>query len=121
MFSFCIVVFVQLSFRSQKLLETRRSKDAYEAEKRRYDQACEQYRVVLDSWSGEEYMIIQRSRQAFEGVSSRMSKNAHACIDRATKCALQEMDLGNMSGYGDPKCGKDAVCVLGASRLDQKY
>ena len=112
--------FLQLPFSSlipcrRKLLEARRTKDDYNTAKIRYDHACDQFQVVLETWKSQEYMHIQENRQLLERASALISKKADEFINKAIENTLKNCELGNIrlvDGYlGDrASTGERQVC-----------
>ena len=112
-----------LSLHRRKLLEARRSKDDYDAAKRSYEQIREQFRVVFDTWHGEEYKQIRENRTLVEKASAMISQKAYTSVGQAIDKTLQNCGLGvidrpsedrgrSRGSLGD-SAGEKEVSVLG--------
>ena len=96
----------------RKLLEARRTKNDYNAAKRSYDHAREQFQVVLDTWKSQEYMQIQDNRQLLERASTLISKKADEFIHKAIETTLKDCRLGNIRSVDGNlgRTGEKQVC-----------
>ena len=95
------ITFLQLAFFSltpcrRKLLEARRTKDDYNTAKISYDQAREQFHVVLETWKGQEYMQITENRQLLKRAYALISKKAEEFINKAIESTLRDFKLGKI-------------------------
>ena len=61
-----------------------------------YDQACEQFRVVLDTWTSQEYVQIQENRQRLKKASTSISDKADGFIKKAIDNTLEDCKLGSI-------------------------
>ena len=59
-----------------------------------YDQAREQFKVVLETWKGQEYLQIQENRQLLERASTLISKKADEFINKAIETTLKNCKFG---------------------------
>ena len=62
----------------------------------RYDQAREQFQVVLDTWKSQEDMQIQENRQLLERASVFISTKADEFINKAIEDTLKKFRLRNI-------------------------
>ena len=61
-----------------------------------YDQAREQFQVVLETWKSQEYMQIQENRQLLERASALISEKTEEFINKAIETTLRDCKLGNI-------------------------
>ena len=92
----------------RKLLEARRTKNDYNSAKRSYDQAREQFQVVLDTWKSQEYMQIQENRQLLNRAFGMISKKADEFITKAIEKTLKDWNLGDIRS-GDGNLGRRGI------------
>jgi len=92
----------------RKLLEARRTKDDYNSEKRGYDQAREQFKVVLDTWNQEEQVEIQENRLLLEKVATFISQKAYGSIGEAIERTLKDRGFGGVPDLGRGRRGGSA-------------
>ena len=78
----------------RKLLEARRTRDDYDTAKRSYDQAREQFKIVLETWKGQEDLQIQENRQLLERASTLISDKAYGFMNKAIENTWKNCKLG---------------------------
>ena len=59
-----------------------------------YDQARKQFKAVLETWKGQEYLQIQENRQLLERASTLISKRADEFINKAIETTLKNCKFG---------------------------
>ena len=62
----------------------------------RYDQAREQFLVVMNTWESEESMQIQEGRQLLKRASALISETADGFINKAIESTLKGFKLGTI-------------------------
>ena len=72
-----------------------------------YDQAREQFKVVLETWKGQEDMQIQENRQLLERASTLMSNKAYEFINKAIESTLKSCKFGIIQSV-DGNAGRPA-------------
>ena len=112
-----------LSLHRRRLLEARRTKDDYDAAKRSYEQIREQFRIVLETWNGEEYKQIRENRVLVEKASAIISQKAYTLVGQAIDKTLRNCGLGVIDrrsedgersrGSLGASAGENEVSVLG--------
>jgi hypothetical protein len=104
----------------RKLFEARRTKNDFNAAKKSYDHAREQFQIVLDTWKSQEYMQIQDNRQLLERASTLISKKADEFIHKAIENTLKDCNLGNIRSVDESlgrstSTGEKQVCPKNSS------
>ena len=98
-----------------KLLEARRIKNEYGAAKRHYDQTCERFQAVSDTWDRVESMQAQEIRFTLERDIGMILQKACGLVNQTINQALQDSTFGGILFEVmklDTSSGKRGVSVM---------